>query len=128
MAWCVLAVVIGLLQLWCLLGFVALDQNSTVETGRLLRDCGLLFFSSTLVATFGLDFAFSARTSRTLLIHWLVYCIFPGIVVCASILVYSVCYLGHPKFPAILLTQLTVTFAAFVYAVAIKFQHFRNRF
>src|SRR5205807_30971 len=52
MAWCVLAVLIGLLQLWCLLGFVALDQNSTVETGRLLRDCGLLFFSSTLVATF----------------------------------------------------------------------------
>jgi hypothetical protein len=126
--WSFLALVIGLLQLWCLLGYAALDQHSKFIPQRLLLDSGLLFFSTTLVATFSLDFAFSAKTSRNLLLHWLVYFIFPAIIVAWSILVYSVCSVGHPRLLPVLIAQLAVALAAIAYAVVIKFQHFKGRF
>ena len=128
LGWSFFALAIGLLQVWCLLGYAALDKQSKFIPQRLLLDSGLLFFSTTLIATFSLDFAFSRKTSRTLLLHWLVYFIFPAIVVSVSILVYSVCSIGHPKLVPVLVAQLVVAAAAFAYAVILKFQHFRGRF
>lgn len=126
--WCVFAAAIGLLQFWCMLVFAGLDQNSVVDPERVVRDCGLLFFSTTLAATFGLDFAMHTRQTRTVIADWMLFFIFPGIIVVASVLTYSVCYYGNIKFGATLVTQIAIAVAAFVYAVVVKLRHFKKRF
>jgi len=128
LGWCLLALVFGLLQFWCLLGYAALDKKSTFIPEKILFDSGLLFFGTTLVTTFSLDFAFSKKTSRTLLLHWLVFCIFPALIVSWSILVYSVCSVGDPKPKPVLIAQILGAGVALAYAGILKFQHFKGRF
>jgi hypothetical protein len=109
-------------------GLAMVDQKSSVDPDRLIRDCGLLFFSTSLVATFGVDFAFGRRTSNRLLGDLGLFILFPLIIIVISIFVYTECSVGEPNLLAIIIIQLGVTFATCVYAFAVKRIQFRRRF
>src|SRR5438552_923652 len=96
----------------------ALDQQSPVDVWRLIRDCGVLFFSTTLATTFALDFAFARR--RNSLADWGLYVLFPVIIIIFSVLVYAICYVGHPRFWPVTLTQIVVALSTCIYAVTVK--------
>jgi hypothetical protein len=128
--WCALTLLFGLLQLWLMLLFVSLDSGSTVKADDLLRDCGLLFFSTSLIAAFGIDYFFTHKTSRNLGAVGAVYVLLPVFVVVISTVIYAVCYIGAPRLRAVCLAQLAIIIASVTYAYGVKratFQRIRRK-
>jgi len=116
----VLTLLFGMLQLWLMLLFVALDSGSTIKADALLRDCGFLFFSTSLLAAFGIDYFFTHKTTRNLGSVGAMYVLLPVFVVVVSTVIYAVCYIGTPRLRAVCLAQFAVIVSSLAYAYGVK--------
>ncbi len=119
--WCFLAVLIGLMQLWCVLGYVALAENKVFEYDKFVLDCSLVFFSTALVASLAVDFFSQNRKRvRSLGLIGVMFGLYPAVVVGLGILIYSVCFFGQAKVSIVSNVELVMFTMSVVYALIVK--------
>ena len=126
--WCILSLFFGLLQLWFVIGYCALDKDLTFDFTKVLRDCGLVFFCTALVAGLALDFfANNKKRITDLGLVGLAYAFYPAVVVATATLVYSVCFRGKPDMALVRNLQMVIITMSIIYAVAAKQRAFAAR-
>lgn len=125
--WCGIVLFFGLLQFWYVLGYSFLDKGTSFNGDKFLMDCGLVFFSTALVAGFAIDFFCKDRKRiKSLGVIGLLYAFYPGLILCLSVWVYSNCFLGQPDMERLLSTQMIILFMSMLYALVLKTKLFAN--
>lgn len=125
--WCLLSLFFGLLQLWFVIGYSALDQTLTVDTNQIILDCGVVFFCTALVAGLALDFfAHNKKKWTELGLIGFAYAFYPALVAIIATLVYSVCYRGNPDVTLIRNLQLVLISMSLLYAAGVKHYAFQK--
>lgn len=128
LGWCGCMLLFGLLQFWSILGHAALDENVSFDSKKFLLDCGLVFFSTALVASFAIDFFCQKRKLvKNLALIGALYALYPALIMGLAIWIYSVCFLGNPDLELLFNMQLVIIFMSILYALVLKTMHFANK-
>ena len=123
--WCVCMLLFGLLQFWTILGHSALDKDVSFNSEKFLLDCGLVFFSTALVAGFAIDFFCQSRKRiKSLASIGALYALYPALILGLAIWIYGVCFLGRPDIDLLLNMQLVIISMSVLYALVLKTMHF----
>ena len=119
--WTVSVTVVGLLQLWVL--FVIYWSTSQLDQSKfheILNGGGILFFSTSLVWSLGIDFFLSKRTTHNLQAVFLVYVAIPGIITVFSLIMFLVSSLSTPNIEIVKLVQAVILGFSLIYAFSLK--------
>jgi hypothetical protein len=127
LAWCTIMLFFGLLQLWFVLGYSALDKAISFDRDKFLLDCGIVFFSTVLVATFAIDFFCQDRKLiKSLALVGVLYALYPALILGLAVWVYSNSFLGQPDIKRLFNTQMVIVFMSTLYALVLKTKQFAN--
>ena len=97
LTWTLLTIFFGLLQLWSVLIWSHLDKSVAFSSIEVIKDCGILFFCTSIMTAFALDFMIKKKSTRNLSTIGVVYILPPMLCLIFSILIYSVYYFGTPE-------------------------------
>lgn len=123
--WTFLTVFFGLLQLWSVI-FISFLIDRPIEINYILRNCGLLFFSTSLIISITLNFIFKRKTTKNLPIVSLVYFTLPIFCVFFSILIYYASYFNEPNIGKIAWFQIIIFIITLIYVMTIKYYQYKK--
>lgn len=122
LAWCSLVVFFSLLQYWIVLLISLLDESFKFSTMDIIKEGGLIFFSTSIVVTFAIDF-FTSKKNPPEIAHeeiGILYALFPALIVILSLVIYCVIKIGKPNSISIILSQGAIFVASLLYSYKVK--------
>jgi hypothetical protein len=126
LAWTLVTIFFGLFQLWGVLIWSYFDKNKPFSSIDIVRDCGILFFCTSIMSALALDFFINNKAVKNISVIGVVYLIPPLLCLVFSILIYSICYYGTPEVSLITTFQYIVFGFCAIYMTVVKYLSFNK--
>ena len=124
--WSVISLVFGLLQMWGVLIWCLIDKQKTFSVWNIIKDCGILFFCTSIMSAIALDFFIKEKKIKNISVIGAIYIIPTFLCLILSILIYGVCYFGDPDPKITPIFQFVILAFCIAYTTIVKYLEFNN--